>query len=1018
MTFRCPRRKDPVSTTSRPVGREVVCFYRAVSVGTQWESRGKNAWRGLGTKGFAQKKVLSLVLCVAMLLSVMVMGTGAASFTDEDEFSPQYAEAAEVLTGMGVIQGYDDGSFLPQRNITRAQVATMIYRAVTHDVTDSQTDLYKDYNKFEDVPSTDWSAGYVGYCANGELIKGFTPTTFGPNKNVTGYQVLAMILRAIGYDQNDEFTGSGWEIRTATTAQQLGILENVQEATLGQPATRELVAELIFQAMSKPYMVDYTPALGYQPVWPRETLGQDEFGLKLTENTADVWGRPSDTWHYNTGDKETVIEQAAAHTYTTAVSECDIANDLGLTKTTALEKAYIDGESQTLTSSDVTTNRYASINPLATTSYVGAQGRVTEVYDMGDAGLRLVEINTYLAQVDKVTAATTDKNGHTTDATVDLQVFSGNPGANPTTYDMNGVVATGFSVGDYVLVQISNPGKDNAKVQSIKAAPLTVGGKVTSWTNASGDTAATTTVGDKTYNEANKFYLNYRDTKDNWMVATDDYGNVIGLVPATVNYLVVEKIEWKHSSNTVGGGYALADVVLADGTDAANVTIATINDKAASNAGDSYGNVTNGTVSDSLENNGSYKTNPDTFHDGYYNHIFTYSVNSDGSYNIAEHNQTTIADVSAGTITNGVATISSQTNTYVATNTTVFLLKNADRYTYTTYVGKDAVPSITNAKLCILTDGNGYATLVVANNYALATNTFLAYVTDNDQDVFNNANGAGYYVYKLGETTATTVYAKNSSDWKYNNTHETGLYTFTVNAQNQITNMQAAVCDLHCNGQYVYDNQIQRAAVKAGVQDGSFQTEGYTSVTLDATNDNGYKVTASGTVKDFNVTDATTYIVVTKNALTGSDATLAAGTAADVTAGSVVLVDYTTSGNKLTADTVYILRIADDGTNPDPTEKKLALNVSKNSFTATYNNGDTTDNTSKVYVKYFYKPADQKAYNLFVTTGTVTVQNGSYIFNAQTITSNTDVVYNVYAVAYDGNTNAELATSPVYTIYS
>ena len=77
------------------------------------------------------------MLCVAMLLSVMVMGTGAA-FTDEDDFSPQYAEAAEVLTGMKVMQGYDDGSFLPQRNITRAQVATMIYRAATGDVNDTQ----------------------------------------------------------------------------------------------------------------------------------------------------------------------------------------------------------------------------------------------------------------------------------------------------------------------------------------------------------------------------------------------------------------------------------------------------------------------------------------------------------------------------------------------------------------------------------------------------------------------------------------------------------------------------------------------------------------------------------------------------------------------------------------------------------------------------------------------------------------------------------------------------------------
>ena len=112
------------------------------------------------------KKVLSLVLCVAMLLSVMVMGTGAA-FSDEDEFSPQYQEAAEVLTNLKVIQGYENGSyFLPQRNITRAQVATMIYRAATGDVNDTQVGQYVDYDQFNDVSATDWHAGYVNYCAN------------------------------------------------------------------------------------------------------------------------------------------------------------------------------------------------------------------------------------------------------------------------------------------------------------------------------------------------------------------------------------------------------------------------------------------------------------------------------------------------------------------------------------------------------------------------------------------------------------------------------------------------------------------------------------------------------------------------------------------------------------------------------------------------------------------------------------------------------------------------------------
>ena len=486
---------------------------------------------------------------------------------------------------------------------------------------------------------------------------------------------------------------------------------------------------------------------------------------------------------------------------------------------------------------------------------------------------------------------------------------------------------------------------------------------------------------------------------------------MIGLVPATVNYLVVEKIEWKHSSNTVGGGYALADVVLADGTDAANVTIATINDKAASNAGDSYGNVTNGTVSDSMVNNG---LDSNSVTNGYYNHIFTYSMNSDGSYNITKHDNA-IQDVASGTITNGVATISGKTNTYVATNTTVFLVKNADGYTYTTYVGKDAVPSL-NGDLCILTDKNQYATLVVVNNPVLATNTFLAYVTDDDQDVFNSSNGAGYYVYKLGETTATTVYDKSGSDWHYNDTHQTGLYTFTVNAQNQITNMQAAVCDLHCNGQYVYDNQIQRAAVKAGVQDGSFQTEGYTSVALDATNDNGYKVSVSGTVMDFNVTDATTYIVVTNNALTGSDATLAAGTAADVTAGSVVLVDYTTSGGKLTADTVYILKVADNGTNPNPNPGTSTLTLALNGKKVEPTFTNKTGSTQNVTITFYYRVANSGAdYSTYSTASSAVANNAANTWTSSGLTLpsfNTATTYQVYAVAHAGSTT--LATSSVY----
>lgn len=70
---------------------------------------------------------------------------------------------------------------------------------------------------------------------------------------------------------------------------------------------------------------------------------------------------------------------------------------------------------------------------------------------MGSAGYRFVEINTYLAKVTKVTAASTDRNGHVTDATVDRKVYQ----VNDTGIDKAGVEAEGFTVGQYVLVTMT-----------------------------------------------------------------------------------------------------------------------------------------------------------------------------------------------------------------------------------------------------------------------------------------------------------------------------------------------------------------------------------------------------------------------------------------------------------------------------------------------------------------------------------------------------------------------------------
>ena len=907
------------------------------------------------------KKLLALVLALVMTLSLAVVGSNAA-FKDADKVNETYSEAVNVLSGMKVFQGYTDGSFQPTGDITRAEVAAIVYRLYTGDVTDKQASLYATYNKFSDMDGAAWAKGYIGYCANAGLIKGYDDKTFGPADKVTGYQALAMILRAVGYDKNDEFTGAQWQLRVASTAQQAGVLVNVKGVDLNAPASRELVAELLFRTAATVPMVKYTPAFGYvanSVVGAQKTLGEQNFDLKLsTTVNADVWGRPANVWTYNTGNKKTTVVAKPVVSYTVKVDECDIAKDLGISTSKAIEGAYIDGYSyaKNLTSADVTSNRYATINPLATTSYVGAQGRLTEVYDMGAAGYRIVEINTYLAQITKVTPAYTDRNSHVTVDTVDLKAYTTSTTTKPVSFAK--VEATGFTVGQYVLVTISNVGTATAAVESVAAAEVVAGGKLTGWTNEVGTTAATTVVAGTTYKDANKFFLNYR-AAGNWMVATDSYGNAIGLVESASNYLAVARIEWKANATSFGG-YALADVVLANGEVKNDVTIASVNGNAANATGSQNGNFytqgvpTSGSVSIYWTNNSAY-----------YNHIMAYSVNADGSYNLmnATHytNAATKSDkvvdlggtdantVGTASYNNSTATISDQTNTVVATDNTVFLYVNDNGYSYTVYTGKNNAPSITAAKMCVKFDSYGYAELVVVRGYTAASNTFIAYVTDEIIDGYAYPNGVqvpAYTVYKLGSLDATTVYDATVSGTTVTAASVftrafrdvsagQGLYKFEVTSDGYIKSMTLVLAGA---GAYATKTEgteyFDRATVKAPVVGNSFQTEQTT-----------------GTVnKDFNVlTDPATTVI---KVVTYNDGTvaLAAGTTADITEGAKVLVNYngTASLNKYNAKVVYVAA-AESSVNPNPSVPANVASIEIKSDKSVYM---TLDNTAKVGDKF------------------------------------------------------------------
>ena len=229
------------------------------------------------------KKLLAMVLALVMTLSLAVSAN--AAFKDVKDIDETYAESAAVLNGLGVFKGYEekDGtfSFQPKNAITRAEVAAIVYRIYTGDVKDAYVKNYETYNKFGDMAGAGWAKGYIGYCANAALVKGYPNGTFVPSGKVTGYEVLAMILRAVGYDQKNEFTGADWALHVAEIAERQGILDNVKGVDLNAPATREVVAELLFQSINVP-MVTYTAAFGYQNVSLNEKADNKIFAKNKT----------------------------------------------------------------------------------------------------------------------------------------------------------------------------------------------------------------------------------------------------------------------------------------------------------------------------------------------------------------------------------------------------------------------------------------------------------------------------------------------------------------------------------------------------------------------------------------------------------------------------------------------------------------------------------------------------------------------------------------------------------------
>ena len=719
------------------------------------------------------RKTLSLVMVFALVMSLFCASV-SADFTDQSSITND--EAAVVLTALGVIDGFEDGSFKPDTVLTREQAATIIARMLLGSNADNLT---AGSAPFSDVSADRWSAGYIAYCVSKGIVDGFEDGTFRPTDNLTCYQFAKMLLVALGYDAGAEgLTGSSWAINSASYAINAGIFDDVSSYsgdcdrdTAALMALNTLKADMVYYPSGSIEIDTGDSSIiiaGSSATRVANTGSTDgnidlddymQFAeryftkLELNEAADGTYGRPATfTWELDgdviyTGTDESNL----VATYTTYVTKGSLYSAIGSSVYSDLRSGdsalyvYVDGEPYDGSDAQIDTDDVTDFIERSSsdytynsgsTGYLTGRGVQTELYVTDDNDVYLIVINTYLA----IAQDDYDES----DGTLDVLYYSklNEPDTDhDITLEDDDFDISGYVEDDYLLLTF-----DNGEVETAESAGA-VSGEITGYTNGTSITVDGTRYYFASNMDTDEFENGSFAINSDITLVLDDNGYVIGHSDATgsSNYLYV--LEVVQSGNLSSSGYEAA-VIFADGT-YDEISLRYID-------GDTP-------VKSELAS---------------YTGWYSYTMNSSERYSLTDASNFKEVSGANVEVRNGYARYLLNNDTvktgYTATSCTVFVVYNTDDNDYDVYTGYNNVPNVSAGKsgtvsVSALTNSSGYSAAVmifvdddasVTGGGGTSSDFIFVY---SSADVSGDSYGNTYYTYDAfvnGEdTTIDSSYA-------------------------------------------------------------------------------------------------------------------------------------------------------------------------------------------------------------------------------------------------------------------
>lgn len=249
------------------------------------------------------KKSLVFLLALVMVFA-FATSAFAVEYSDIGDQSQLVQDAIYKLSALGIVQGYEDGTWQPDANITRAEFAQIACLAGGYG--DSYASLTNTASPFSDVKVGVWYTGWINLAYSAGYIQGDGNGLFRPNDNITENEVITVLVRLLNY--NDNLTGT-WPVNYVRQAGVLGLLDDVS-LTGSAAAKRSLVAVLTSEVLDEDMVVWSKDTESFKPDENKSTLLAESFSGTTADAYVAQAAEGEDTvtagWQYSNFDNDTM----------------------------------------------------------------------------------------------------------------------------------------------------------------------------------------------------------------------------------------------------------------------------------------------------------------------------------------------------------------------------------------------------------------------------------------------------------------------------------------------------------------------------------------------------------------------------------------------------------------------------------------------------------------------------------------------------------------------------------------